>query len=85
MSDRYRSARLSTPAILFSVYLFIGLVLMIVAVAAPGREKRTRGFEAGGSGSAIDAGLMIFIAVLWPIWGIAWLLKKERKDPKQKR
>jgi hypothetical protein len=36
---------MSTPAILFGVYFGIGLVLMIVAVASQGKEKRTKDFE----------------------------------------
>jgi len=70
---------MSTPAILFLAYLLIGLLLMIVSIASPGKEKRTKGFEAGGSGDAFDAGLLLFIAVLWPIWIFALLLKKDPK------
>ena len=59
---------MSTPAIIFSVYFAIGLLLMVVAVAAPGKERRTKPFAAAGTGDGIDAALLIFIAVLWPVW-----------------
>jgi hypothetical protein len=68
---------MSTPATLFSIYLGIGLLLMIVAVASPGKEKRTKGSEGFGSGDAFDAGLLIFIALLWPFWLLSLLGKKD--------
>jgi len=70
---------MSTPAILFSIYFLIGLILMIVAVASPGKEKRTKGFASLGAGDGLDAGLMIFVALLWPVWLLAMLAKKEPK------
>jgi hypothetical protein len=70
---------MSVPAILFLVYFVIGLLLMVVAVASRGKEKRTKGFEASGSGDAFDAGLMFFIALLWPLW-LASLMKKDPKE-----
>jgi hypothetical protein len=66
---------MSTAATLFGGYIGIGLILMVVAVAAPGKEKRTRSFEALGAGDGFDAGLMIFIALLWPIWLLVMLAK----------
>jgi len=69
---------MSTPAILFGIYIGIGLLLMIVAVAAPGKEKRTKGSEALGGGDGIDAALMIFIALLWPLW-LGLLVSKQSK------
>ncbi len=71
---------MSTPAILFGVYFGIGLLLMVVAVASPGKEKRTKGFESLGAGTGLDAGLMIFIALLWPVWLLTLLSKKEPKE-----
>ena len=70
---------MSTPAILFSIYFVIGLVLMVVAVASPGKERRTKGFEDSGGGDAFDAGLLTFIALLWPIWLFTSLTKKDPK------
>jgi len=71
---------MSTPAIAFSIYLLIGLLLMTVAVASPGKEKRTKGFELLGAGTGLDAGLLIFIAILWPVWLLAALAKKKPKE-----
>ena len=58
----------------------IGLVLMVIAVAAPGKERRTKGFESFGGGDGLDAGLLLFIALLWPLWLISSLLKKDPKE-----
>jgi len=71
---------MNLPATLFTVYMTIGLLLMVVAVASRGKEKRTKGFETAGSGDAFEAGLMFFIALLWPIWLFSSLLKKEPKE-----
>lgn len=70
---------MSTPAIVFAACFGIGLILMVVAVAAPGKEKRTKGFQSLGAGTGFDAGLMIFVALLWPVWLLAMLAKKEPK------
>ena len=43
----------------------------------PGKEKRTKGLEALGTGDGLDAGLMIFVALLWPIWILSILGRKE--------
>lgn len=69
--------KMSTPAILFSVYILVGLILMIVAVASPGKEKRTKGFTPLGAGDPLEAGLFLFVALLWPIWLLVMLKKKE--------
>ena len=71
---------MSTPAIAFSIYIFIGLFLMIVVVASPKKEKRTKGFESLGAGTGLDAGLLIFIAILWPVWLLAALANKKPKE-----
>ena len=73
------SRKMSTPAILFSIYILVGLILMIFAVASPGKEKRTKGFALFGVGDGLDAGLMIFVALLWPVWLLAILAKKGPK------
>ena len=74
---------MSTPAILFSIYLLVGLILMIFAVATPGKEKRAKGFASLGAGDGFDAGLMIFVALLWPVWLLAMLGKKAPIQPPQ--
>jgi hypothetical protein len=70
---------MSTPAILFGVYFAIGLILMIVAVATRGKEKRAKNFDVFGAYDGFDAGLMIFIALLWPIWILSLPGKNEPK------
>jgi hypothetical protein len=70
---------MSTPAILFGVYFGIGLLLMIVAVAAPGKERRTKSFGPAAGGDSIDAALLIFIALLWPLWLLSLLGKTSKK------
>jgi hypothetical protein len=71
---------MSTPAILFSIYFAIGLVLMIIALATSGKERRAKRFAPAGSGDITDAGLLIFVALLWPIWLISLLGKEETKQ-----
>ncbi len=50
---------------------------MVVEVAKPGRERRTKGFETGGGGDVVDAWLLIFIALLWPLWLLLSLGKEK--------
>lgn len=70
---------MSTPAILFGIYFGLGLVLMIVAVAAPGKTEGTKNFGPAAGGDSVDAALLIFIALLWPLWLVSLLGKKESK------
>lgn len=71
---------MSTPSILFTCYFMIGLVLMVVAVATRGKERRAEFLDIS-QGSPVDAGMMIFIVLLWPIW----LFGALAKDDDQKR
>ncbi len=71
---------MSTPAVLFCLYFLIGLLLMVVAVATRGKEKRADYLDISHA-SPVDAGLMIFIAVLWPIWLLLALLKDDERKP----
>ncbi|HEY0864889.1 MAG TPA: hypothetical protein VGD97_12355 [Lacunisphaera sp.] len=73
---------MSTPTVLFAIYFAIGLALMIIALALPGKWKRTKGFETStvGTGDPVDAVFLVFIALLWPIWVIGLFGKK---DPNQ--
>ena len=72
---------MSVPAMLFFAYFGVGLLLMTIAVATPGKEKRTKwwGGIAFITGDGFDAGLLIFIALLWPIWLIVILAKRSRR------
>ena len=52
---------------------------MVVAVASPGKEKRTKGFEPSDGDDVFEAGLLLFIALLGPIWLFTSLMKKDPK------
>jgi hypothetical protein len=58
---------MSTPALIFTCYFFVGLGLMVFAVATRGKEKRAQNLDISQA-SPVDAGLMLFIALLWPVW-----------------
>jgi hypothetical protein len=66
---------MSIPAILFSVYLGIGMISMIVAVASPGKEERTKGF-AGGS-TEFDFALLFFCRA--PVADLASDVDREKR------
>jgi hypothetical protein len=69
----------SIPTLLFGAYFFIGIILMIVAVATRGKERRAPYLDVSG-GTLVDAALLIFIALLWPFWLIAWLAKDDKPN-----
>ncbi len=71
---------MSTPALLFILYFFIGLILMIAAVATRGKERRATYLDVS-DGTPIGAGLLIFIALLWPIWLLGLLAKDDEPKP----
>jgi hypothetical protein len=56
---------MSAPAVIFLCYLFIGLVLMIVAAATRRNGKPLPDIS---TGTQFDASLLILIALLWPLW-----------------
>ena len=71
---------MSTGAIAFGIYFGIGLLLLTLVIATRAKEKGLGGFESGGGGAdVVDAWLLIFIAVLWPVWLFVWLSKKDSK------
>lgn len=72
--------KMSPEAVLFFIYFIVGLLLVIVAVATPGKERRAENFGPMGTGTGLDAWLLIFIALLWPIWLLTLLAKERRKD-----
>ena len=73
--------KMSTSAIAFGIYLGVGVLLLVLVLATRTKEKGLAGFESGGGGDVIDAWLLIFITVLWPVWLLAWLLKKGSIPP----
>lgn len=70
---------MNAPAILFGIYLLIGMILMIVAVATP-RKKKRQSFTWFGTGEGVDAALLIFVAALWPVWLLSLVAKKGPKE-----
>ena len=67
---------MSTPATGFGLYLGIGLLMLTVAVASNKNRKRNEHLDLVSTGTALSAGYLIFIALLWPIWLLAALVKK---------
>ena len=67
---------MSVPELLFACYFIIGLVLMVVALATRGKERRAPYLDVSDA-SPLGAGLMIFIALLWPLWLITLITKDE--------
>ena len=68
---------MSIHTLLFAGYFFVGLLLMVVAVATCGRERRAELLDVS-DGTQVGAGLLVFIALLWPLWLIALLAKDDR-------
>jgi hypothetical protein len=69
---------MSTSAILFAAYFIAGLCFCVVAVASHGKERRSQYFDAS-DGTAVGAGLLIFIALLWPVWLLGLLARSSDK------
>ncbi|MBI5766904.1 MAG: hypothetical protein HZA93_03865 [Verrucomicrobia bacterium] len=68
---------MSTQATLFTLYLIVGLLLMSVAMAAGQKRKRAMALDPLIDGTAPGAGLLFFIALLWPIWLVVSFTKKK--------
>lgn len=71
---------MSASSTFFAIYLAVGLLLMVVALAVPGRERRTKGFVGGWGPDVLSAALLFFIAVLWPLWLVWWLVKQDDRE-----
>lgn len=69
---------MSVSTLAFTIYLFIGLGLMTVAIASEGKEKRVKGWESSGGGG-FEFFILITIAIFWPVW-IFTLFKKKPDD-----
>ncbi len=67
---------MSAPATAFGIYFGIGLLLLTVAVASNKNRKRAQHLDLVSAGEELGAGYLIFIALLWPIWLLALLMKK---------
>jgi hypothetical protein len=51
--------------------------MMIFAVASRGNRARTKDFMPTGGGDGLDFALLVFIALLWPVWLISLLSNDE--------
>ena len=62
---------MSTPAKAFGIYFGIGLLLMSVALISGKARKASKTLDPFVDGGPFDAGMLIFIALLWPVWLLA--------------
>ncbi len=72
---------MSTSATLFAIYVFIGLACLVVAVAARSKERRAKDYGPLGP-TELDAAVILFIALLWPIWLLWTICKSEGSSTK---
>lgn len=72
---------MSTSATLFAIYFFIGLALMVIAIATRSKERRAKYHSPLGA-TQFDAAILLFIALLWPIWLLWTLFKDEDRSTK---
>jgi hypothetical protein len=70
---------MSIAGIAFGVYLLVGMCLSIGALASRGKERRATAFDVT-DGTAIGAGLLLLILLLWPVWALAEFLKSRRES-----
>ena len=59
-----------------SIYVLLGMVSMVVAVAIRGKRERTKGFETAGADES-TAMLFLFVALLWPVWLLGLFFKND--------
>lgn len=71
---------MSTAANLFLVYLLVGLVLMVIAVATRRTNMGTKETDDLGTGDKFDATLLLFIALMWPIWLVTVFAGKSPRE-----
>jgi hypothetical protein len=69
-----------TAANLFGAYFSVGLLLMAVVVVSTKAKRRRLALETIAGADEISAAVLIFIALLWPIW-LVYLLTKEKRHP----
>jgi hypothetical protein len=79
MAELKRSA-MSTVGTLFTIYIAVGLICMIFALATSGKEKRAKRFIAWAPGDEFSFVIMLLVAAVWPIWLIAMLVKEDSNE-----
>jgi hypothetical protein len=70
---------MSLPATIFAIYFGIGLLLMVVALVSSKTRDAGKALDPLVGADEISAGILIFIALLWPLWLFAALTKDEDK------
>jgi hypothetical protein len=70
---------MSTPAKFFAAYFGIGMLLLLVAIISDKTRSRARTLEHIVDEVSVGAGLLIFIALLWPVWLVGILARKNEK------
>lgn len=70
---------MSTPATVFAIYVFIGLICLVVALATRGKESRTPA-DWPMAGTDFDAAFLLFISLLWPLWLLKRLLQDDKRE-----
>ncbi len=65
-------------AVVFGVYLLVGMTCLIIAVASRGKQKRAAALDAT-DGTELGAGMLLFAAVLWPVWLLIRLFRSRRR------
>jgi len=69
---------MSTAATVFTIYLLVGLLTLVVAVATPGKERRAPFLDAR-DGTSMGAAYLLLMSILWPLWLLLWLFREDDK------
>ena len=71
---------MSTAGTLFTIYIVAGLICMIFALATSKKEERAKRFLAWAPGDEFSFVIILLVAVVWPIWLIAMLVKEDSNE-----
>ena len=69
--------KMSTQAKLFAAYFGIGLLLMVLAFISRRATRGLKTLDPLVDAGHIAAGMLIFIALLWPVWLVALMFQKD--------
>ncbi len=76
---------MSMPATLGAIYLAIGLLLMVVAMAVGTKRRRARALDGLIDGTEPGAWLLFAVAAFWPIWLMVALIRRGKRDKVERR
>jgi hypothetical protein len=74
---RQSRERMSTPAILFTLYLAAGLIVATVIMVTDIAKKRISAIGVLGDLATLHAGAFLLFLSLWPIWLIIILIPND--------